>query len=86
MLQALLQSQFDSAFGVTRQQVGRVLVELASTSDAMDAERNVCNYVWEEGQGDIVTNMAWIPASQKTLGDSGALMMKAKAYTPAVQR
>ena len=85
--QALLQSQLDVSLSSTQQQVGHVLSELSSCRGDLVAEHNVAGYVWTEGSGgDIVPSMAWLPAASNTLPDSGPLSMKAKAYTPAVQR
>ena len=44
------------------------------------------SYVWVEGTTDMPGNMAWVTLSNKTLAEAGPLTMKAKAYTPAVQR
>ncbi len=52
----------------------------------MEVERNLSNYVWVESPQDIPAHAAWLAVGSKTLADCGTLMMKAKAYTPAVQR
>ena len=48
------------------------------------AEVDLANFIWLESVGDIPTNTAWIPASQKTLNEGGGLLMKARTFTPAV--
>ena len=52
----------------------------------MNCERDLSCYVWSEGANDLPPNTAWMPLNTRTLLESGALVMKARAYTPAVQR
>jgi len=47
---------------------------------------DVGKYVWSESPGDIAANTAWGLSANRTLAESGGLIMKAKAYTPIVQR
>ena len=82
---SLLQSHLDSAYSSTTAQVRKVLNELGNP-DFAQSERDLSMYVWTESAQDIPANMAWVPVSAKTLADGGALMMKARAYTPALQR
>lgn len=83
--QELLQSHVDAAYSASSSQVSRVLTELTS-SEVAHSERNLSSYIWTESHQDIPANMAWVPVGAKTLADGGALMMKARAYTPAIQR
>ncbi|ELU03987.1 hypothetical protein CAPTEDRAFT_219346 [Capitella teleta] len=82
--QELLQSHVDAAYSASSSQVSRVLTELTS-SEVAHSERNLSSYIWTESHQDIPANMAWVPVGAKTLADGGALMMKARAYTPAIQ-
>lgn len=50
------------------------------------AEVDLGTYIWSESSGDIAPNTAWGLSGTRSLSDSGGLMMKAKAYTPIVQR
>ncbi|XP_013380864.1 conserved oligomeric Golgi complex subunit 1 [Lingula anatina] len=85
-LQGILQSQFDSTLNMCKQHMTRVMADVADTAQRSAAyECAVGSYIWNESQGDIVNNSAWVAASNKTLLESGGLLMKAKAYTPAVQ-
>lgn len=81
----LLQGHVDQAYTATVGQVARALSELTSP-DVAQWERDLSSYIWTESSQDIPANMAWVPVSAKTLADGGTLMMKARAYTPALQR
>ena len=52
----------------------------------MQCERNLASFVWTESPADIIMSDIWQAASTKTLMDCGGLMLKARAFTPAVQK
>ena len=53
----------------------------------MMSEHDVSSYVWTEGSHDIIANSAWVSVnSREVLTNTGPLIMKAKAYTPTIQR
>ncbi|KAK2150545.1 hypothetical protein LSH36_401g03021 [Paralvinella palmiformis] len=83
---SLVQVHFDSALSLCNQQVDGVLKEMITIeARATENEHNLAKYIWTEGLHDMPSNMAWISIGSKTLLDGGGLMMKARAYTPAVQ-
>ncbi|CAE1289137.1 COG1 [Acanthosepion pharaonis] len=84
-IKSLIQFQMDSTAEVTKRHISKVVMELASPNErSMMAEVDLANFIWIESVGDIPTNTAWIPASQKTLNEGGGLLMKARTFTPAV--
>lgn len=51
------------------------------------ADTDLASYIWHESPGDIPINMAWTTATSRSNSDNpGGLIMKAKAYTPVIQR
>lgn len=51
------------------------------------ADTDLAGYIWHESPGDIPVNMAWTTATSRSNSDNpGGLIMKAKAYTPVIQR
>lgn len=51
------------------------------------ADTDLSWYVWNETSGDISQNMAWISSTARSSSDNpGGLIMKARAFTPVVQR
>lgn len=46
---------------------------------------NLAAFVWMESSDDIPANTAWTPLATRTLPESGALVMKSRAYTPTIQ-
>lgn len=82
----ILQIHFESMLSSIKSQTGKVLNDLGNTDDRMlHFERDLSSYIWSEGQQDIPMSRAWLRVNQKTLSEGGSLMMKARAYTPAVQ-
>lgn len=53
---------------------------------SMLCERNLAVFVWTENSADVIMSDIWQSASVKTLTDSGGLILKARAFTPAVQK
>ena len=53
---------------------------------SLKSETDLATYIWSESANDIAPNTAWTMSGSRTLLESGGLMMKAKAYTPVVQR
>lgn len=55
-------------------------------SSSLQFERNLAVFVWTENSTDVTMSDIWQTASTKTLVDGGGLILKARAFTPAVQK
>ena len=86
-VQAIVLGHFHEALNTCELQTARVLVDLNDPKEKYtEVEHDVCNYIWMESNTDIAPQSAWVSVNNKTLADSGTLLMKARAYTPAIQR
>ncbi|CAG5116585.1 unnamed protein product, partial [Candidula unifasciata] len=86
-VKALVQYQLDTTAELTKRTVSKVMMELTSdmNDSSMLCERNLAVFVWTENSADVIMSDIWQSASTKTLTDSGGLILKARAFTPAVQ-
>lgn len=86
-VQALIQYQLETTAELMKRTISKAMMELTSdmNDSAMQCERNLASFVWTETPADIVMSDIWQAASTKTLMDCGGLMLKARAFTPAVQ-
>lgn len=57
-----------------------------SPASAMIFEVDLGKFLWSESSGDVQMNFVWQPAANRSLTHSGGLVLKARAYTPVVQR
>ncbi|XP_071095427.1 conserved oligomeric Golgi complex subunit 1-like isoform X2 [Haliotis cracherodii] len=82
----LIQYQLETAAELTKRNVSKVMIELTpDTNDSsLQHETNLASYLWTESSGDIAASSVWTP-SNKSLADGGGLILKARAFTPAVQ-
>ncbi|XP_059174642.1 conserved oligomeric Golgi complex subunit 1-like [Physella acuta] len=86
-VKALVQYQLDTTAELTRRTVSKAMMELTSdvNDSSMQCERNLAVFVWTESSSDILMSDIWQTAATKTISDSGGLILKARAFTPAVQ-
>ena len=87
-VRALIKLQLDTATELTKRQVSKVVMEIGSIEDkTSDIEVDLSQFIWCESVGDVHPTMAWTTASnRKAIQTPGGLLMKAKAYTPVIQR
>ena len=52
----------------------------------MLGEVDLGHFLWSEGAGDVQVTSVWQPASHRSVAESGGLVFKARAFTPAVHR
>ncbi|KAI8792747.1 conserved oligomeric Golgi complex subunit 1 [Biomphalaria glabrata] len=86
-VKALIQSQLDTTADLTKRTVSKVMMELTSdiNDSSMQCERNLATFVWTENAADLIMSDIWQTAASKTIADGGGLILKARAFTPAVQ-
>ncbi|RUS88516.1 hypothetical protein EGW08_003692 [Elysia chlorotica] len=86
-VQTLIQYQLETTAELMKRTISKAMMELTSdmNDSTMQCERNLASFVWTESPADIVMADIWQAASSKTLMDCGGLMLKARAFTPAVQ-
>ncbi|XP_055956270.1 conserved oligomeric Golgi complex subunit 1 [Patella vulgata] len=85
-VKALNQYQLDTTAELTKRNVTKVMMDLASYNDSgMVHEMDLAGYIWSESAGDISPNAVWTTSGTKSMADSGGLILKARAFTPAVQ-
>jgi len=86
-VKALIQFQLDTTSELTKRTVSKVMMELTSdmNDSSMQCERDLSVFLWTENPHDIIMTDIWQSASTKSLADSGGLVLKARAFTPAVQ-
>ena len=49
-------------------------------------EVDLGQFLWSEAVGDVQMSSVWQPAASRPIAESGGLVFKAKAFTPAVHR
>nr|KAG5687549.1 hypothetical protein BaRGS_023105 [Batillaria attramentaria] len=88
LAQALIQYEMDTTAEMTKRSVSKVMMELASDvkDSSMTYEVDLGQFLWSEAVGDVQMNSVWQPAASRTLAESGGLIFKARAFTPAVHR
>ncbi|XP_012934565.1 conserved oligomeric Golgi complex subunit 1 isoform X1 [Aplysia californica] len=86
-VKALVQFQLDTAAELTNRTISKVMMELTSdmNDSSLQCERDLSVFLWTENPSDIIMADIWQAASTKTLSDCGGLVLKARAFTPAVQ-
>ncbi|CAH1796613.1 unnamed protein product [Owenia fusiformis] len=86
-VQSIIDTQLDQTLNTHMQNITKVLTDLSSPNEkSLMHDRDLSSYIWHESPKDIAATNAWLPASSKTLADGGGLMMKARAFTPTIQR
>ncbi|KAK7465202.1 hypothetical protein BaRGS_00037631 [Batillaria attramentaria] len=85
-VKALIQYEMDTTAEMTKRSVSKVMMELASDvkDSSMTYEVDLGQFLWSEAVGDVQMNSVWQPAASRTLAESGGLIFKARAFTPAV--
>ncbi|KAK7116850.1 conserved oligomeric Golgi complex subunit 1-like isoform X2 [Littorina saxatilis] len=86
-VKALIQFQLDSMAEVTTRSISKVMMELASdlNDSSMVHEVDLGQFLWSEAVGDVQMSCVWQPAASRPVAQSGGLVFKARAFTPAVQ-
>ncbi|CAL1527327.1 unnamed protein product [Lymnaea stagnalis] len=86
-VKALIQYQLDTTAELTRRTISKVMMELTSdiNDSSMQCERNLAVFVWTENSADVIMSDIWQTSATKSIADSGGLILKARAFTPAVQ-
>ncbi|XP_062579063.1 conserved oligomeric Golgi complex subunit 1-like [Saccostrea cucullata] len=86
-VKALIKFQLDTSTELSKRQITKVVMTIGSTEEGCIADTDLAGYIWQESPGDIPTNMAWTTATSRSTSDNpGGLIMKAKAFTPVIQR
>ena len=49
-------------------------------------EVDLGKFLWSEAVGDVQMSSVWQPAASRPIAESGGLVFKARAFTPAVHR
>ncbi|KAH9518338.1 Golgi transport complex subunit 1 [Bulinus truncatus] len=86
-VKSLVQYQLDTTAELTKRTISKVMMELTSeiNDSSMQCERNLATFMWTENAADIIMTDIWQTAASKTITDGGGLILKARAFTPAVQ-
>ncbi|XP_076443565.1 conserved oligomeric Golgi complex subunit 1-like isoform X2 [Babylonia areolata] len=85
-VKALIQYQLDSTAEMTKRSISKIMMELASDvkDSSMVYEVDLGQFLWSEAVGDVQMSSVWQPATSRPTVESGGLVFKARAFTPAV--
>ncbi|KAL8616686.1 hypothetical protein ACOMHN_031668 [Nucella lapillus] len=85
-VKALIQYQLDGTAEMLKRSISKVMMELASDvkDSSMVYEVDLGQFLWSEAVGDVQMSSVWQPAASRPIVESGGLVFKARAFTPAV--
>ncbi|XP_023224449.1 conserved oligomeric Golgi complex subunit 1-like isoform X1 [Centruroides sculpturatus] len=87
-IKAIISSHLKEAINVCINDIDKILEDLKSTKPEQIEilENELISYIWTESPLDLSPGLGWLPHSQRQLWDGGNIGMKAKGYTPKVQK
>lgn len=87
-IKTIISSHLQEAINICINDIDKTLEALkyAKTEQTEYLENELISYIWTESPLDISPGLGWFSHSQRQLWDSGNIGMKAKGYTPKVQK